>query len=167
MKIMTQSNLQNALAGESQAHIRYLNFAERARKEGFPNIARLFEAASASEHVHASNHLKNLDGVKDTSVNLAAAVSGEEFEIDEMYPAYLAVAELQQEKNAQRSFHNALEAEKVHAGLYRKASQGIGSGKDIPEVAYYICPVCGYTMEGEPPDVCPVCGAKHDLFKRY
>jgi rubrerythrin len=84
-----------------------------------------------------------------------------------MYPAYVAIADLQGEKKAQRSFQGALAAEKVHADLYRKALQNASSGKDIPEAAYYVCPVCGYTMEGDPPDVCPICGAKHELFMKY
>jgi rubrerythrin len=167
MKNITKENLQAALSGESQAHVRYWNFAERARKDGMSNIARLFEAASASELIHATAHLRNLDGLKDTPANLEAAVGGENFEVAEMYPAYMAVADLQEEKGACRSFHNALEAEKVHAGLYRKALEAARAGKDIPETAYYVCPVCGYTMEGEPPDVCPVCGARHETFKRY
>jgi rubrerythrin len=167
MKNITQGNLQNALAGESQAHIRYLNFSERAKKEGLANIARLFAAASASEQVHASNHLKNLDGVKDTTSNLTAALGGESFEIEEMYPSYVAVAELQEEKKAQRSFQTALAAEKVHADLYRKAIQSASEGKDIPVAAYYVCPVCGFTMEGEPPDVCPICGTRHELFVKF
>jgi rubrerythrin len=167
MKNMTQGNLQSALAGESQAHVRYANFAERARKDGLANVARLFEAASASELVHASKHFKTLDGVKDTAANLEAAAGGEQFEIDEMYPAYIAVAELQAEAPAGNSFHRALEAEKIHAALYRKALEGVRGGKDIPEAAYYVCPVCGYTMEGDPPDVCPICGARHETFKKF
>jgi rubrerythrin len=167
MKKITNVNLQSAFAGESQAHIRYANFAERAQKDGLANIARLFEAASASEQIHASNHLKALDGVQDTPSNLTAAAGGEEFEIEEMYPTYITVAEQQAEKRAQRSMQNALQAEKIHLGLYRNASANLTAGKDIGAVDYYVCPVCGYTMEGNPPDVCPVCGAKHDTFRKF
>lgn len=167
MKKTTLTNMQSSFAGESQAHIRYLNFAERARKEGFANVARLFEAASFSERIHAVSHLKTLEGVQDTGSNLAAATAGEDFEIEEMYPSYMAVAELQAEKKAQRSMNAALEAEKVHSRLYRKASAELSAGKDISEAAYYVCPVCGFTMEGDPPDVCPVCGTKHDLFRKF
>jgi rubrerythrin len=164
MRKMTNSNLQNAFAGESQAHIRYRNFAERAQKDGFPNIGRLFEAAAASERVHAGNHLRALDGIVETATNLAAAADGENFEIEEMYPAYLAVAERQEEKPAIKSMHNALQAEKVHRDLYQRAASAVSTGKDIVEKKYFICPVCGFTMEGDPPDVCPVCGAKHETF---
>jgi rubrerythrin len=167
MKKITNSNLQSAFAGESQAHIRYANFAERAVKDGLANVARLFEAASASEQIHAGNHLKALDGVQDTPSNLTAAAGGEEFEIEEMYPTYIATAEQQAEKKAQRSMNNALQAEKIHLALYRRAAEDLTAGKDIEKVDYYVCPVCGYTMEGVPPDVCPVCGAKHELFRKF
>jgi rubrerythrin len=167
MKKMTHTNVQDAYAGESQAHMRYLNFAERARKEGFVNIARLFEAASFSEQVHASTHLNAMDGVQSTSANLATAAGGEQFEIEEMYPVYIDVAKLQGEAKPERSMQRALAAEKIHFNLYQKAAVDSSAGKDIEAVAYYVCPVCGFTMEGEAPDVCPICGVKHELFKKY
>jgi rubrerythrin len=164
MRKMTASNLQSAFAGESQAHIRYRNFSERARKDGFANVARLFEAAAASERVHAGNHLKALEGIQATAANLAAAADGENFEVEDMYPSYIAVAEKQEERQAVRSMHHALEAEKVHLDLYRRAAASVADGKDIPAADYYICPVCGFTMEGTAQDVCPFCGTKHELF---
>ena len=167
MRKITNSNLQTAFAGESQAHIRYLYFAECAKKDGLANIARLFEAAPASEQIHAGNHLKALDGIQDTPSNLTAAAGGEEFEIEEMYPSYMAIAEQQAEKKAHRSMQHALQAEKVHLGLYRNASANLSAGKDIGAVEYYVCPVCGFTMEGDPPDICPVCGGRHENFRRF
>jgi rubrerythrin len=167
MKKITFANLQNAFSGESQAHIRYSIFAEQARKDGLLNIARLFEAAAASEEVHAGNHLKAMDGIQDTASNLTAAAGGEDFEIEEMYPSYIATAERQAENKAMRTMNNALLAEKIHLALYRRASEDLSSGKDIAKTDYYVCPVCGYTMEGEPPDICPICGAKHELFRKY
>jgi rubrerythrin len=164
MRKMTNSNLQNAFAGESQAHIRYRNFADRAKKDGFPNVGRLFEAAAASERVHAGNHLRALDGILETASNLGAAADGENFEIEEMYPAYIAIAEQQDEKKARQSMHRALQAEKVHLDLYRRAASEVSAGKDIGRTDYFVCPVCGFTMEGNTPDVCPVCGTKHELF---
>jgi len=164
MKKITKSNLENALAGESQAHIRYEKFSDRAEKDGYPNVGRLFEAAAASERVHAGNHLRALDGIQETASNLAAASGGENFEIEEMYPSYIAVAELQDEKKARESMHRALQAEKVHLDLYRRAASDVAAGKDIGRTDYYVCPVCGFTMEGNAPDVCPVCGTKHERF---
>jgi rubrerythrin len=164
---MTSSNLQNAFAGESQAHIRYTSFADRAKKDGFANIGRLFLAAAASERVHAGSHLKALDGIQETAANLAAAAGGEDFEIEEMYPTYIETARLQAEKPAEKSMHRALQAEKVHLGLYRHAAADLASGKDIENKDYFVCPVCGFTMEGNPPDVCPICGTKHELFAKF
>ncbi len=167
MKKMTTSNLQNAFAGESQAHVRYQNFADRAKKDGLPNVGRLFEAASASEKIHAGNHLKALEGIQDTTANLTTAAGGEDFEIEEMYPTYIAVAELQEEKKARESMDRALQAEKIHLDLYRRAGRDVAAGKDIGAVEYYVCPVCGFTMEGNPPDVCPLCGTKHERFIKF
>jgi rubrerythrin len=167
MKKITHDNLQASFAGESQAHIRYSVFAERAKKDGLGNIARLFEAAAASEQIHAGKHLEAMDGVQDTPSNLTAAAGGEEFEIEEMYPSYISIAERQAEKKAMRTMNNALQAEKIHLALYRKAAEDLSAGKDISKVDYYVCPVCGYTMEGEPPDICPVCGARHELFAKF
>lgn len=167
MDKMTETNLRDAFAGESQAHMKYLNFAQRAEKDGFPNVARLFQAAAYAEQVHASNHLRTLDGVQTTSENLAAGIAGETFEVEEMYPAYIAVAEAQDEKRARRMMDWALAAEKVHAELYSQAKQPVDAGSDANIPAIWVCSVCGFTVEGDAPDVCPVCGAKHDKFVKF
>lgn len=167
MKAMTRENLQSALAGESQAHLKYLAFADQAEKEGKPNIARLFQAIAFAEQVHAVNHLRELGGVGDTVANLKAAIQGETFEVDEMYPAYLEVAEAQEEKGAHRSMTYAIEAEKIHAGLYAQAKEAAAAGKDLEFDRVYICPVCGFTHIGEPPDRCPVCNALKKTFKVF
>ena len=167
MNKMTEDNLRAAFAGESQAHMRYLNFAERAEKEGHPNVARLFRAASHAEQIHASNHLRALDGIQGTLANLEEAFGGETFEVEQMYPAYMTVAEAQEEKKALRPMKWALEAEKVHAQLYSQAKQAVEAGKDTAAQDIWVCTACGFTMEGEPPDVCPVCGAKHDKFAKF
>ena len=167
MHKMTEENLKAAFAGESQAHMRYLIFAEVAEREGKPNIARLFRAIAYAEQVHAQNHLRELSGIQDTSRNLAEAIAGETFEVEEMYPAYDAVAELQGEKGAKRSIHYALEAEKIHARMYEKAKEAAAKGQDIELKTVYICPVCGYTVEGEAPEHCPVCGAPRENFKSF
>ena len=95
MRDMTREDLSGAFAGESQAHMKYKAFADVAEREKLPNVARLFRAASYAEQMHATNHLRALGGIGKTSDNLAAAFAGETFEINEMYPAYMAVAELQ------------------------------------------------------------------------
>lgn len=157
---MTESNLRAAFAGESQAHVRYLIFADKAEKEGYSNVARLFRAFSFAELIHATNHLKDLKGIGSTSENLQAAVDGERFEMEEMYPAYKAVAELQGEKGALRSITWAMEAEKVHFQLYDQAKGAVSGGKDADIGEVHICEVCGWTGTGEKPERCPLCGAK-------
>jgi rubrerythrin len=167
MKEMTEANLKAAFAGESQAHMKYLNFAEQARREGLPQVARLFEATAFSEQIHATNHLRALGGIQDTPTNLSAAQGGETFEVEEMYPAYQAVAEAQSEARALRSMKWAMEAEKVHAQLYGAARPKAEAKQDIEAKDIWVCGSCGFTMEGDPPDVCPVCGAKHERFRKF
>jgi len=167
MRPMTEGNMNDAFAGESQAHMRYLIFADKAEKEGRPNLARMFRAIAYAEQVHATNHYRELGQVKETSGNLQTCIDGEEFEVNEMYPAYNKVAEMQGESGAARSTHYALEAEKIHARMYREAKTDIESKSDIEIGKVYICPVCGYTVEGEAPDKCPVCGAPRDKFKAF
>ncbi|MHA1168716.1 MAG: rubrerythrin family protein, partial [Candidatus Hodarchaeales archaeon] len=131
MRKMTEKNLNDAFAGESQAHMRYLAFGDKAEKEGFSNIARLFKATSFAEQVHATKHFKTLGGIKGTSDNLQAAIDGEHFEQHDMYPAYVAVAELEGEKAAKKSAEWALESEKLHEALYKKAKESVDAGKDM------------------------------------
>jgi rubrerythrin len=167
MRKMTKANLEAAFAGESQAHMKYSAFADKANAEGYANVARLFKAISYAERVHAINHLRVLGGISLSSDNLDAAVGGETYEVDEMYPAFQVVAELQDEKQAWRSMNFALEAEKIHAALYTGAKQAISAGKDIDVGQIHICDVCGYTGYGEAPDACPVCKAKKDKFRVF
>jgi len=164
MHKMTEENLKAAFAGESQAHMKYLAFADQAESKGKTEIARLFRAIAYAERVHATNHLRTLGGIGDVVDNLDAAIGGETFEVHEMYPAYVAVAELQEEKAAQRSADWALQAEKVHAGMYTKAKEAALGGEDVTLGQVYVCSVCGWTGEGEPPDKCPLCGAKKEKF---
>jgi len=167
MRKMTEANLKDAFAGESQAHMRYLIFAEVAEEEKRPNLARLFRAIAYAEQVHATNHLRELGLVRTSPDNLAEAIAGETFEVDEMYPAYHAVAELQGEKGAIRSTHYALEAEKVHAAMYANARESALAEKDIAVGKIQICTVCGYTVEGEAPERCPICQAPRAKFKSF
>ncbi len=167
MRIMTKNNLQDAFAGESQAHMKYQIFSREAEKEGLPQVARLFAGIAYAELVHARNHLKELGGIGKSEANLQGAYEGEKFEVEEMYPAYQAVAELQEEKGAVRSTHYALEAEKIHMDYYAKARTAVLEGKDLELDVLQICDVCGYTAEGEAPDNCPVCKAKKDHFTQF
>jgi rubrerythrin len=160
----TDENLQDAFAGESQANRKYLAFAKRAEKDGYPQVAKLFRAAAEAETVHAHAHLRVMGGIKDTPANLQTAIEGEGFEFQEMYPGYLAEAEAEDNKPAVYSFKNALAVEETHHGLYTEALKAIQEGKDLPEGQIFVCPVCGHTEWGEPPDKCPVCGASKARF---
>ena len=155
--------LKEAFAGESQAHQQYEAFAERALQDGYPQTARLFRAAAQAETVHAKNHLKALGAISDTRNNLNKAIDGETHEFEHMYPEMLQAAKEENNKQAERSFRYALEVEKVHAELYTKQLENLGT--DQEEYPYYICPVCGYTAEKKAPGQCPVCGAPASKFK--
>ncbi len=161
---MTRKFLEDAFAGESMAHMRYLIFAEKAEKEGFHNIAKLFRAIAHAEFVHAKNHFVALGNLSKTPENLQAGIEGETYEVEEMYPVFKNAAEFQGEKDAVRTTNYALEAEKIHADLYKKAKEMAESGKDLEIKKVYICPVCGYTAVDEAPEYCPVCGAPRDKF---
>lgn len=158
----TTDNLKEAFAGESQAFQKYTAFAKKAEKEGMPNVARLFRLTAQAEQIHAAGHFKALDGVGSTTENLQAAIEGETFEAEEMYPPMLAKAEEEGHK-AKRMFKYAVEAEKVHAQLYGEALEVVKEGKDL-DTDFFLCPVCGHIEFGAPPEKCPICGAKGEKY---
>jgi rubrerythrin len=162
----TQENLQTAFAGESEASRRYLFFAERAEKEGHPQIAKLFRAAAEAETIHASNHLEVMGGIGSTKDNLGVAISGENYEYIEMYPSFIEQAESENNRRARITFGYANEVEKIHHGLYQKALEALEAGQQLKDEPFFVCQVCGNTVAGEAPDKCPVCGAPHSKFKR-
>lgn len=159
----TLNNLKEAFAGESQANRKYLAFAKKAEEEGYKKVAKLFKAAAEAETIHAHNHLREMGGIKSTKENLQEAISGETHEFQNMYPQMIEEAESEGNNSAKRSFAFANEVEKIHADLYKKALDNLGSDVDVD---YYVCQVCGNTVENEPPDECPVCGAKKQAFKK-
>ncbi|HJX01672.1 MAG TPA: rubrerythrin family protein [Candidatus Humimicrobiaceae bacterium] len=158
----TLKNLAEAFAGESQANRKYLAFARKADRDGYAQIARLFRAAAGAETVHALNHLKAMDGIKSTEDNLKAAVEGETFEFRDMYPKMIEEAKSENSGEAKISFTYANKVEQVHAGLYKKYLDSIGNNPDTP---IFVCQVCGNTVEGAAPDVCPICGNPKEMFK--
>ena len=160
----TDDNLQEAFAGESQANRKYLAFARKADADGKSQIARLFRAAAAAETVHAHAHLRVLGGVKTTEENLQAAVEGEGFEFQEMYPKFVAEAEAEGNKPAVMSFRNALVVEQIHHGLYGEALTTAAAGDDLPDARIFVCAICGNTVRGEAQDPCSVCGAPKAKF---
>ena len=159
----TIDNLKEAFAGESQAFQKYTSFAESAEKEGLPNIARLFRTTAQAERIHAAGHFKALDGVGDTLKNLEAAIGGETFEFEEMYPPMLEQAEAEGHK-AKRMFKFAVEAEAVHAKLYTAALEAAAKGEDLTETEFHLCPVCGHIEFGKAPESCPICGVPAARF---
>lgn len=161
----TPENLQAAFAGESQANRKYLAFAGKAEAEGFPQIARLFRAAAAAETVHAHAHLRVMGGVKDTKQNLQAAIDGEGYEFQQMYPQFIREAEAEGSKPALVSFRNANAVEETHYHLFREALETLAAGKDLTAASIHVCDVCGHTAVGEAPEQCPVCGAPRKRFK--
>ena len=162
----SEENLSAAFAGESQANRKYLAFAAKADKEGFPQVAKLFRAAAAAETIHAHNHLRVLGGIKSTKENIQAAVEGEHHEFTKMYPDFIEDAKAENNKDAERTFNYANEVEKIHHKLYETALEAVENGKDMEKQDIFICPVCGYTHEGKPPEKCPVCGATGKMFKK-
>ncbi|MBI4187631.1 MAG: rubrerythrin family protein [Chloroflexi bacterium] len=162
----TEKNLKEAFAGESQANRRYLFFADKADKEGHPQIAKLFRAAAESETVHARNHFTAMDGQGSTQDNLMAGIMGEHYEFTRMYPVFIDKAEEEGDKKAQRSFEYANEVEQIHHSLYETALKTLKAGKQLKSQSYYVCQVCGNTVEGEAPEICPICGNPRSAFKR-
>jgi rubrerythrin len=181
MHDMTAANLRSGYGGESMAYMRYVIWGDRAEEDGFPNVARLFRAIAYAETVHATNHFRALQeeagpflvpsmagfGLGSTSQNLEGAIEGETFEINEMYPTYLETAKLQKESAARLSFHYALSAEKTHEDLYGQAKRVVDAGSDVELGPVQVCDVCGYTVEGEIPDKCPVCAKGKDRFHTF
>ena len=162
----TQENLHEALAGESEANRRYLFFADKAEMEGYAQIARLFRAAADSETVHARNHLKALGDIKSTRENLEAAAGGEQYEFTKMYPGFIEQAKVDNNNAAQVSFDWANKVEKIHHKLYEKALKAFDEDEKLQDEPYFVCQGCGYTVIGEAPERCPICGAPRKMFKR-
>jgi len=160
----TNENLKSAFAGESQANRRYLAYARKAEEEGLQQIAKLFRATAEAETVHALNHLRVMGEIKPTTENLQTAVSGETFEFKTMYPQYLTEAKSEGNQQATWSFDVANKVEQIHANMFSKAIETLKIGKKPASVDYFVCSVCGNTVEGEAPEKCPVCGAPRTKF---
>lgn len=163
----THDDLKTAFAGESQANRKYLAFAKVAQKEGKINLSKLFRAVAEGETIHALKHLANLGEIKDSMENVKSALAGETYEIESMYPAFIADAQEEGEKAAEVGFIGANEVEKTHQGQFREALIQIEAGSDISEQKYFICQVCGQLELGEAPENCPVCKAPKTSFMLF
>jgi rubrerythrin len=178
----TIANLKYAFKGESTASAKYAAYAEQAKKEGFPQVALLFSAASKAESIHANNHKSVLEKlgvkvdqinpeftVKTTAENLQDAIAGEGGEIKTMYPGFLTTAKDEQVTDAIRSFTWALDTEKKHEQFYTAALAALNSKKlnSLP-TTYWVCPKCGNTFNDTRPDSkCPFCYTPKDKYFKF
>lgn len=173
----TLDNLQAAFNGESNANAKYLAFSKKAAEEGYGQVASLFKAAARAEEIHAANHavvIKKLGGVpkadvkapevKTTKENLQAAISGESYERDTMYPEFLAKARKDGNKDALETFNFAKAAEAEHAKMYTDALTRLDSLKGSKAMTYYVCTVCGYTTTNLDFQKCSVCFNPKDKY---
>jgi rubrerythrin len=164
----TAENLQAAFAGESQARNKYTFFAEVARAEGYHYIAKIFEETAANEMQHAKDHLKLLNGIGDTAANLKAAWSGEDYEVQTMYPDFAKDAEEEGETAAASAFKQVVKIEAHHRERYRKLLEMLEAGTVFKreQPIKWKCSVCGYTHEGnEPPPKCPSCKNPKEFYE--
>jgi rubrerythrin len=175
----TLENMQAAYNGESNAHARYLAFAKQADSEGYGEVAILFRAAARAEQIHATNHaavIQELGAVpqarvevpfvKSTSENLEAAIKGETYERDTMYPDFLKQARSDRNSRAVRSLNLAKTAEAEHAKLYAAVLANLERLKGTKGSAYYVCPVCGFTVRETDFAKCPSCFTPKDEFEK-
>ena len=173
----TVKNLNTAYQGESNASNRYAKFADQAAKDGYPEVAKLFRATSASEAIHRNNHKKailkmggkveqfELKPVKmePTAATLQEVIRGETNEKDTMYPRFMAAAKRADARPAMRTFWFAMETEKAHARLYKTALDKLSKKEPVN---YYVCNVCGMTVTELPKEKCLVCYGSVDAYKK-
>lgn len=159
----TIDNLMEAFAGESQANRKYLAYSKKAEKEGKPNVAKLFKAASDAETIHALKEFEIAGKVSTTTDNLKDAIEGETHEYQDMYPDFVKVAEDEGNKAAVIIFTYAMKAEQVHAKLYQEALKNLDQSE---EIFYYLCPICG-NIETAVPERCFICGTPGEKFIKY
>lgn len=173
----TLANLQAAYEGESNAAARYAAFAKKADEEGYAPVASLFRAASKAEDIHAKAHaevIKKMGAepkaaikppeVKSTRENIEAALAGESYERDTMYPEFMARATKEQNKDAMRTFNFALTAETGHAKLYGDALKNLEQWKGTAARDFFVCTVCGYTTTKVDFEKCPSCFTKKEDY---
>lgn len=159
-----EKKVKEAFAGESKAYMRNLAFARKAEKDGFPQIARLFQAVAEAERVHAGEFLKYLEGViGETEDNLKTAFENEIRAKSDYYPDFIKEAFALKREDLAWSFIRSRDVEERHAMLYKDALAALLQDRDIP---YHVCQVCGYVFEKDLPDTCPVCGAQKTKFKK-
>lgn len=158
-----ERDIKAAFAAESKAHVRNQAFAERADREGYPAVAKLFRAVAEAERVHAAEYLKYLEGaIGSTEENLATAFEKETMAHTEGYAPLIKNAIEAKREDVTWSFVRARDVENRHAKLYKDALAAMVVDRGVE---YHVCQVCGYVFDGPLPDVCPVCRTGRDRFK--
>ena len=164
----TEKNLEAAFAGESQARNKYTYFASKAKKEGFEQIAELFQKTADNEKEHAKMWFKELNGIGDTAQNLAAAAEGENYEWTDMYEGFAKTAEEEGFADLAMKFRLVAAIEKRHEERYRALLHNVEMKEVFAkgEVKVWECRNCGHIVVGEKaPEVCPVCAHPQAYFE--
>ena len=164
----TEANLLAAFAGESEARNKYTYFASRAKKEGFEQIAALFQKTADNEKEHAEMWFKELGLLGDTAANLNAAAEGENYEWTDMYVGFAQVAEEEGFSEIARKFRAVAEIEKHHEERYRALLRNVEAQEVFKKssVTVWECRNCGHIVVGTvAPEVCPVCAHPQSYFE--
>lgn len=181
--VKTIENLKNAITGESNASSKYALFALKAREEGFDTIAKMFDATSRAEFIHATIHMAvlsklgfeftpTIDSIKfsSTQENLKASIEGETYEFTKMYPEFIEIAKKEEVTGADSTFTWAMGAEKKHKDFYKKALETITTSTKetgLP-ATWAVCPRCGNTFaEGEIEEICSFCKSPKVIFLTF
>lgn len=166
----TEINLKKAFAGESEARNKYTFFASKARKDGYQQIAAIFEETAANEKEHAEMWYKALHGgaIEDTATNLEAAAQGENYEWTDMYAEFAATAREEGFEEIAKKFEAVGAIEKTHEERYRKLLENVKDGLVFSrdQDMIWVCRNCGHIVVGKKaPEVCPVCGHAQAYFE--
>ena len=164
----TEQNLMTAFAGESQARNKYTYFASVARKEGYEQIAAIFEQTANNEKEHAKLWFKALGGLGDTAANLLAAAEGENYEWTDMYDTFAKEAEEEGFKALAFQFRAVAAIERAHEERYRALLSNVEMQKvfEKGDMTMWECRNCGHLVMGlKAPAVCPVCAHPQSFFE--
>ena len=164
--IHTEQNLQSAFARESQTMVRYLLYAEKAEKQGYPLIARAFRAASEAEMVHIRNIFNAMTGAGSVKDNLLACVITEEADAKKIYPEFIYQAREERAELARNAFEMANKGDQIHYDVFNDTLEGVKSDREITDEPYYVCQICGNMVKGAAPDTCSICSTSRDKFKK-
>lgn len=156
--------LREAYVGEAKAALRLKMFADRADKDGYPQIARLFRVIAFSEEIHGMRALRVLKEIKTTEENLAESFESEKTVAEIAYDRFVKMAEQAGDKQALLHFSQSRDVEETHAKLYKQAMNHFMEER---QTVYHVCKVCGYVADGVLPEECPVCAAKKDQFTTF